>query len=250
MHTVDYDTFHAQLHKYTLYFVYLGLGEYVSTYICTVGNLYTGERIAGKIREKYLEAILRQNVGYFDKLGSGEITTRITADSNTVQDGMSEKVGFTISSIATFVTAFVIGFVKSWKLTLILSATIIAIVLIMGGGSRFIMKFTRASLIAYARGGAVAEEVLSSVRNAKAFGTEEKLARKYDGVLNISEGFGRKSKYVMACMLAFMMTIVYMNYVRSRSTSIGRFSANLCRASRSGWVPSSSLPEKFMLAKL
>ncbi|KAF2488594.1 ATP-binding cassette transporter ABC4 [Lophium mytilinum] len=212
MHTVDYPTFHAQLHKYTLYFVYLGLGEFVSTYICTCGNLYTGERIAGKIREKYLEAILRQNVGYFDKLGSGEITTRITADSNTVQDGVSEKVGFTLSSVATFVTAFVIGFVKSWKLTLILSATIVAIVLIMGGGSRFIMKFTRASLIAYARGGAVAEEVLSSVRNAKAFGTEEKLARKYDGVLNISEGFGRKSKYVMACMLAFMMTIVYMNY--------------------------------------
>lgn len=55
MHTVKYETFHAQFHKYTLYFIYLGIGEYVSTYICTTGNLYTGERIAGKIRENILK---------------------------------------------------------------------------------------------------------------------------------------------------------------------------------------------------
>ena len=47
--------------------------------------------------------------GFFDKLGAGEITTRITADTNLVQDGMSEKVGLTINAVSTFITAFVIG---------------------------------------------------------------------------------------------------------------------------------------------
>lgn len=69
----------------------------------------TGEHISGKIREKYLEACMRQNIGFFDKLGAGEITTRITADTNLVQDGMSEKVGLTLAAVATFITAFVIG---------------------------------------------------------------------------------------------------------------------------------------------
>lgn len=52
---------------------------------------------------------MRQNIGFFDKLGSGEITTRITADTNLVQDGISEKVGLTINALAAFFTAFVIG---------------------------------------------------------------------------------------------------------------------------------------------
>lgn len=52
---------------------------------------------------------MRQNIGFFDKLGAGEITTRITADTNLVQDGISEKIGLTLAAVATFITAFVIG---------------------------------------------------------------------------------------------------------------------------------------------
>ena len=69
----------------------------------------TGEHISGKIREQYLAACMRQNIGFFDKLGAGEITTRITADTNLVQDGISEKIGLTLAAVATFVTAFIIG---------------------------------------------------------------------------------------------------------------------------------------------
>lgn len=52
---------------------------------------------------------MRQNIGFFDKLGAGEVTTRITADTNLIQDGISEKVGLTLSAVAMFVSAFVIG---------------------------------------------------------------------------------------------------------------------------------------------
>ena len=36
-----------------------------------------GEAATRRIREKYLRAVLRQNVAYFDALGAGEVTTRI-----------------------------------------------------------------------------------------------------------------------------------------------------------------------------
>ncbi|OCK82170.1 ABC transporter-like protein [Lepidopterella palustris CBS 459.81] len=210
--TLDRDAFNSELRRYSLYFIYLGIGEFVFTYIFTLGFIYTGEHMSGKIREKYLAAILRQNIGFFDKLGAGEITTRITSDSNLVQEGMSEKVGLTMNAVATFVTAFVIGFVKYWKLTLILCSTIVAITLIMGGGSSFMLKFNKASLDSYAQGGTVAEEVLSSIRNATAFSTQDKLARQYDAHLTVAQKWGLKMKMVLACMLAFMMTVVYLNY--------------------------------------
>jgi hypothetical protein len=36
-------------------------------------------------RNVNLQAILRQNIAYFDKLGAGEVTTRITTDANLLQ---------------------------------------------------------------------------------------------------------------------------------------------------------------------
>ncbi len=204
--------FNAQLSHFTLYFIYLAIGEFITIYACTVGFIYTGEHITQKIREQYLAAILRQNIAFFDKLGAGEITTRITADTNLVQDGISEKIALTLTALATFVTAFVIGFVTYWKLTLILSSTVFAIVGTMGAGSTFIIRYNKQSLESYALGGTVAEEVISSIRNATAFGTQNKLARQYDKHLQEAEKWGLKLKIVLACMIACMMGIIYLNY--------------------------------------
>jgi len=204
--------FNAKLSHFTLYFIYLAIGEFITIYACTVGFIYTGEHITQKIREQYLAAILRQNIAFFDKLGAGEITTRITADTNLVQDGISEKIALTLTALATFVTAFVIGFVKYWKLTLILSSTVFAIVGTMGTGSTFIIRYNKQSLESYALGGTVAEEVISSIRNATAFGTQDKLARQYDKHLQEAEKWGLKLKIVLACMIACMMGIIYLNY--------------------------------------
>ena len=204
--------FSHQLSHFTLYFIYLAVGEFITIYICTVGFIYTGEHIAGKIREQYLAAILRQNIAFFDKLGAGEITTRITADTNLVQDGISEKIALTMTAMSTFVTAFVIAFIKYWKLTLILSSTVFAIVFVMGAGSTFIIKYNKQSLESYALGGSVAEEVISSIRNATAFSTQDKLARQYDAHLVEAERWGLKLKIALAIMISAMMGIIYFNY--------------------------------------
>ncbi|KAL2052621.1 hypothetical protein ABVK25_007181 [Lepraria finkii] len=210
--TLTHSYFNSQLSHFTLYFIYLAIGEFATIYTCTVGFIYTGEHIAGKIREQYLAAILRQNIAFFDKLGAGEITTRITADTNLVQDGISEKIGLTLTALATFTTAFVIAFIKSWKLTLILSSTVFAIAAVMASGSTFIVKFNKQSLESYALGGTVAEEVISSIRNATAFGTQDKLARQYDAHLIEAERWGKKLKIALAIMIAGMMGILYLNY--------------------------------------
>jgi ATP-binding cassette, subfamily B (MDR/TAP), member 1 len=200
------------LSHYVLYFIYLAIGEFVTVYISTVGFIYVGEHVTQKIREHYLEAMLRQNIAFFDKLGAGEITTRITADTNLIQDGISEKVGLTLNAVATFIAAFVIAFIKYWKLTLILMSTVVAIVVAMGSGSTFIINYTARSQQEYAAGGTVAEEVLSSIRNATAFNTQKKLARQYDTYLTTAEKWGRKLQAVLGSMIAMMMFIIYCNY--------------------------------------
>lgn len=206
--STSYDDFTSSMGHLVLYFVYLGIGMFFTTYISTVVFIYTGEHIVGKIRERYLESCLRQNIGFFDNLGSGEVVTRITADTNLIQEGISEKVGITLSALATFFAAFIIGFIEYWKLTLILMSTVVAIFLVMIGGSQFIVKYSRQNIHAYALGGTVAEETLSSVRNAVAFGTQDRLAKLYDSHLVKAEYFGIRLKGSIGIMIAALMSLM------------------------------------------
>ncbi|KAI1433178.1 ABC transporter [Xylaria sp. CBS 124048] len=209
---VSKEHFTSQMDSLVLNFVYLAIGEFVAVYIATVGFIYTGEHNSAKIREHYLESCMRQNIGFFDKTGAGEVTTRITADIDLVQEGMSEKVSLTLTAIATFGSAFIIGFIFYWKLALILTSVLFALVFIMGGASVFVVKYTKQNIQAHATGGTVVEEVLSSIRNSIAFGTEDRLARKYDEHLKVGEYYGFRKSTAVACMVGGIFLIIYLNY--------------------------------------
>ena len=196
--------FTSELSRFSLYFLYLGIGEFLMVYLATIGFVFASEHITAKLREQFLAAILRQNIAFFDELGAGEITTRITADTNLVQEGISEKVGLTLTAVATFVAAFVIGFVRYWKLTLILCSTVAAIVVTLGAVGSFVAKLSKTYLGHFAEGGTVAEEVISSIRNATAFNTQGKLAQRYNGYLVEAEKSGFKLKSTTSSMIGFL----------------------------------------------
>lgn len=55
--------------------------------------MYTGERQASALRRRYLEAVLRQDVGFFDTdARTGDIVFSVSTDTLLVQDAISEKV--------------------------------------------------------------------------------------------------------------------------------------------------------------
>ena len=43
--------------------------------------IYTGEVNAKRIREHYLQAVLRQDIAFFDNVGTGEVATRIQTNT-------------------------------------------------------------------------------------------------------------------------------------------------------------------------
>ena len=54
----------------------------------------TAERQASRMRARYLKAVLRQDVGYFDLhvTSTAEVITSVSSDSLVIQDVISEKV--------------------------------------------------------------------------------------------------------------------------------------------------------------
>lgn len=49
----------------------LCLSAVVATWIYMATWIYTGEKSTRRIREKYLQAVLRQNIAFFDRMGPG-----------------------------------------------------------------------------------------------------------------------------------------------------------------------------------
>ena len=57
-----------------------------------------------RIREKYLQAVLRQDITYFDNIGAGEVATRIQTDTRAFIESILMKI-FNVHHINRFDTA-------------------------------------------------------------------------------------------------------------------------------------------------
>ncbi|RLM78947.1 putative multidrug resistance protein [Panicum miliaceum] len=71
----------------------------------------TAERQASRMRARYLRAVLRQDVGYFD-LRSGptsEVVTSVSNDSLVVQDALAEKVPSFVMNATMFAGSYAVG---------------------------------------------------------------------------------------------------------------------------------------------
>ena len=75
------------------------------------------------------------------------------------------------------------------------------------------IKFKKQSLAAYAPSGALADEAISSIRNATAFNTQEKLATQYDTYLAKAGRADFKVRCVVSVTIAFIIGASQLNYV-------------------------------------
>ncbi|BGP16128.1 hypothetical protein JCM10213v2_004122 [Rhodosporidiobolus nylandii] len=177
------DRLFHEVNKDVLVLVYIGIGTLVATWVYMFTWIYSGETATRRIRERYLKAIMRQNIAYFDKLGPGEITTRIETDTHLIQEGISDKIAISVQFIAIFIAGFVIAIIRNWRLALVISVIVPCIAIAGGLMNKFISRYKQEQLEATGKGATQAEEVISSVRIAQAFGTQRLLTGLYD-VLN------------------------------------------------------------------
>ena len=100
-----------------------------------------GIRLSSAIRLHYLRRLFGQSIHVLDTMPPGYATTTITSTSNTLQLGISEKLGVFVEYSATIVAAIVIAFTYNWSLTLVTSSAILFILITVSILLPFIVKF-------------------------------------------------------------------------------------------------------------
>ncbi|KAI3480555.1 hypothetical protein L1887_57274 [Cichorium endivia] len=186
------DHLNSEIVHGVLFLVYIGVAMLVATYVYMAAWIYTGQVVTRRIREHYLQAILRQDIAYFDVVGAGEITTRIQSDIQLIQEGISDKIPMSVMFISAFVTGFIVAYVKSWQLALALSSMIPCIIIAGALMNAVTAKLQQAELDRVSKAASIAEESLATLRTAKAFGIEHNLVQLYDESNRQATRFGIK----------------------------------------------------------
>uniref|UniRef100_A0A8C4V954 Bile salt export pump n=1 Tax=Falco tinnunculus TaxID=100819 RepID=A0A8C4V954_FALTI len=197
-----------EMTKFAGYYAGIGCAVLVLGYIQICFWVMAAARQIQKMRKAYFRKVMRMDIGWFDCTSVGELNTRISDDVNKINEAIADQVAIFIQRLTTFVCGFLLGFVSGWKLTLV----IIAVSPLLGVGAAAVAKLTGRELKAYAKAGAVADEVLSSIRTVAAFGGEKKEAERYDKNLVFAQHWGIRKGIIMGLFTGYMWLIIFLCY--------------------------------------
>uniref|UniRef100_A0A0D9YNJ0 Multidrug resistance protein n=1 Tax=Oryza glumipatula TaxID=40148 RepID=A0A0D9YNJ0_9ORYZ len=154
----------------------------------------TAERQASRMRARYLQAVLRQDVEYFDlKKGStAEVITSVSNDSLVVQDVLSEKVPNFVMNAAMFVGNYAFGFALMRQLMLVALPSVVLLIIPTFMYGRVVVDLARRIREQYTRPGAIAEQAMSSVRTVYSFVAERTTMAQFSAALEESVRLGLK----------------------------------------------------------
>uniref|UniRef100_A0A8C0HN39 Bile salt export pump n=1 Tax=Buteo japonicus TaxID=224669 RepID=A0A8C0HN39_9AVES len=196
-----------EMTKFAGYYAGIGCAILVLGYLQICFWVMAAARQIQKIRKAYFRKVMRMDIGWFDCTSVGELNTRISDDVNKINEAIADQVAIFIQRLTTFVCGFLLGFVSGWKLTLV----IIAVSPLLGVGAA-VAKLTGRELKAYAKAGAVADEVLSSIRTVAAFGGEKKEVERYDKNLVFAQHWGIRKGIIMGLFTGYMWLIIFLCY--------------------------------------
>ncbi|KAJ5787744.1 hypothetical protein N7457_002734 [Penicillium paradoxum] len=199
----------SDINSKILLIVYLGIAQFVLIYIHLLCWTMTGARLAQRLREKYLQNLLRQEPSFFDNLPAGEVASRLNTDIQTIRSGTAEKVGICISSFSFFVTAYIVAFIKDSILAAMLLSLIPAYFIMSFVGSYYIEKYTGRMSDFAASAASIASEALNNIVVVHAFGANARLEEKFSKALKDSETEGLKKATATGIQAGVLYFVAY-----------------------------------------
>ncbi|XP_036382601.1 ATP-binding cassette sub-family B member 9 [Megalops cyprinoides] len=161
----------------------------------------TFARLNIRLRNLLFRSLMRQEIGFFDANHTGDITSRLTADTTQVSDLISENVNLFLRSLVKGVGFLFFMFGMSWKLTLITIMGFPFIAVISKVYGEYYKKLTKAVQSSLAEANKLAEETISAMKTVRSFATEEQEAEAYYETLQDMFKLNKKQALAYACYM-------------------------------------------------
>ncbi|CAK8533599.1 unnamed protein product [Lathyrus sativus] len=188
------NNFVEKINENAVSLLYLACAAFVACFLEGYCWTRTGERQAARMRSRYLRAVLRQEVAYFDVhvTSTSEVITSVSNDSLVIQDVLSEKVPNFMMNASMFFGSYIVAFAMLWRLAIVGFPFIVLLVIpgLMYG--RTLMGLARKIRDEYNKAGTIAEQAISSIRTVYSFAGENKTIAAFSDALEGSVKLGLK----------------------------------------------------------
>ncbi|XP_029441886.1 antigen peptide transporter 1-like isoform X2 [Rhinatrema bivittatum] len=181
----------------------LTIGSAVTEFICDCLYNITMSLVHMGIQSRVFQSVLRQELAFFDTLQTGDITSRITADTQEMSESLSSKLSLVMWYLMMAVFLFASMLWLSWKLSLFTLLGLPVIMVIPKLSGTFYQELSFQVQASLARANQAASETLANMKTVRSFAAEEEEAERYSERLSETYLLNKKEAVAYA---GFMWT--------------------------------------------
>ncbi|PKR80838.1 multidrug ABC transporter ATP-binding protein [Brumimicrobium salinarum] len=169
------------------------------------------------IRKDAYDKLIYMPMDFFNKNKVGELTSRIAADITLIQDTLRTTIAEFFRQIIIIIGSIIFITIVSWRLALIMLATVPVMAIIAVVFGRFIRKLSKKAQDSSASSNTIIEEGLMGITNVKTFTNEIFMISKYRKSieeirrLNIKSGNWRGLfiSFIIMCLFGAIIFIIW-----------------------------------------
>ena len=156
----------------------------ISHFIAGYGMQWVGNKVILDFRSQMFQRLIRLPEPFFSRSTTGSLMSKVTYDVLGLQEATTNSLNALVRGSVTLVVALGYMFILSWKLTLIIFATVPILAFIIGAFGKRLREVSRESQNAQGAITDVLEESIRGHKVIKVFGGEEYEARRFDAAAN------------------------------------------------------------------
>ena len=167
---------------------------------------WLGERVTADIRSAVYRHVVHQSPEFFETTQTGEVLSRLTTDTTLIQSVVGTSISLALRNTLLFLGGLAMLFVTSAKLTAIILALLVAVILPIVLFGRRVRKLSRDSQDRIADASALAGEILNAMPTVQAFTHEQIEAGRFGS--SVEGAFSAAMQRIRARSLLTMLAIV------------------------------------------
>jgi ATP-binding cassette, subfamily B, bacterial len=172
-----------------------------------------GERIVADLRSDVFSHISSLSAAYFDQAKTGEMMSRLTADTTQIKAAVGASVSIALRNLVLFIGAATMMVVTSPRLSAFVLGAIPVIVLPLYGFGRAVRRRSRAAQDTLADASAYASELIGAVRVLQAFTNEALAGSRFRAAAERAFDAARQATRVRAILTAIAIFLVFASVV-------------------------------------
>jgi len=171
--------------------------------------MWLGERVVADVRANVFDNLTRLSPAFFEKVRSGEVMSRLTADTTQIKSAFGATASQALRNFVLIIGSVIMMFVTSPRLSALVLIAIPLIVLPLVGYGRLVRRLSREAQDTLADASAYAGENLSAVRTLQAFTHEKAAMDRFGKAVDLSFEAARERTKARAGLTAIAIFLVF-----------------------------------------